>query len=86
MTDSERLICEYALVSDVLTRLKETSLVDDPAVLAQLKDLQIAMAELEAMIYQLQQAATLQQAETRRSPPRLFLVKPIPSTPPTIDR
>ncbi|MEQ4308541.1 hypothetical protein ABNM12_11325 [Pseudomonas syringae] len=86
MNDLEKQLSGYMQIADMLTRMKETGLVEDPAVVAQLKELRVAMAELNAMIDQLQQATDLRTAATRRSPPRLFLVKPIPSTPPTIDR
>ncbi|WP_144431033.1 hypothetical protein [Pseudomonas syringae pv. coryli] len=80
MNDSEKQLCGYMSIVDMLIRMKDTSLIEDPMVIAQLKELRVAMAELNAMTDRLQQAVDLHKAATRRSPPRLYVVKRSPDT------
>ncbi|MCH5550593.1 hypothetical protein L6227_15035 [Pseudomonas syringae pv. syringae] len=81
MNDLENQLCRYMQIADMLTRMKETVLVEDPAVVAQLKELRVAMAELNAMIDRLQQAADLHSAANRRPRPRMYVVKRSSDTP-----
>ncbi|POY81506.1 hypothetical protein BKM09_024415 [Pseudomonas amygdali pv. morsprunorum] len=46
MNDTEKIISGYLSIADMLMRMKETSLIEDPMVISQLKELQIAMADL----------------------------------------
>ncbi|MFW3166084.1 hypothetical protein WBQ28_16505 [Pseudomonas syringae pv. syringae] len=82
MNDLEKQLCGYMSIVDMLMRMKDTSLIEEPAVLNQLKELRKAMAELNAMIGELQKVADQNQPMTRRSPPRLHLVTRFPKTPP----
>ncbi|MCA5973210.1 hypothetical protein KBY08_16000 [Pseudomonas sp. P135] len=86
MNDLEKQLSGYMQIADMLMRMKETGLVEDPTVVAQLKELRVAMAELNAMTDRLQQAVDLHKAATRRSPPRLYLVKRSPDTSSGIDK
>ncbi|OSR76140.1 hypothetical protein BV326_00437 [Pseudomonas syringae pv. actinidiae] len=80
MIDAEKVLRDYRLVAETLRRIEDTNLLEDPDLKAQVKELRIAMAELNAMLDRLYQVAGLHDAVTRRSPPRLSLVKCSPPT------
>ncbi|MCL6307011.1 hypothetical protein M3R28_08860 [Pseudomonas syringae] len=86
MNDKEKIISGYLSIADMLMRMKETSLIEDPMVISQLKKLQIAMADLNSIIGKLEEAEELHRAVKRRFNPRLYLVERFPKkTPPKAD-
>ncbi|MDF5892734.1 hypothetical protein P4A93_14005 [Pseudomonas syringae pv. syringae] len=75
MNEPEKLLAEYAAITDALSKLNDSGLLNDQNVMSALKGLQMVMVELSDVLTKLRVAADQDQALTEHLSPHLYLVK-----------